>query len=391
MPRSVTISKNTLFRPSVEIVERKGLGHPDTLCDKVMEQVSVELSQEYLTRFGSMAHFNVDKGLLAAGVSKTSFGGGKVLTPMTFYMGDRATFKVGKETVNVNKIATQAIQNWMTSNIINIKKKDLSIKSVIGKTSSSLNQLYSKSKVTGSNDTSAAVGYAPFSETEQMVLDLEHYLNSKSFKKQFPETGEDVKVMALKQNTKTSLTIAMAFVDKYVKNEQDYFRKKDEVLEALKHRFEVHSLNLNTLDKKGNGEAGCYLSVTGLSADGGDSGEVGRGNRVNGLIPLMRPAGSEAAAGKNPFGHVGKIYSILSNELAKDIQTNVSGADQVTIWLLTKIGHPIDQPLVNVSIHPNPRAKLKDIEPQVKQRVNHSLDNINKFCKQLAKGKYDVC
>lgn len=36
---------------AVEIVERKGLGHPDTICDAVMESVSVALPEAYLKNF----------------------------------------------------------------------------------------------------------------------------------------------------------------------------------------------------------------------------------------------------------------------------------------------------------------------------------------------------
>ncbi|MGH2349196.1 MAG: methionine adenosyltransferase, partial [bacterium] len=38
----------------VEIVERKGVGHPDSICDAIMDRVSVALSREYLRRFGTI-------------------------------------------------------------------------------------------------------------------------------------------------------------------------------------------------------------------------------------------------------------------------------------------------------------------------------------------------
>jgi S-adenosylmethionine synthetase len=47
----------------VELVERKGVGHPDSICDAIMEQVSVVLCREYLTIFGRILHHNIDKGL----------------------------------------------------------------------------------------------------------------------------------------------------------------------------------------------------------------------------------------------------------------------------------------------------------------------------------------
>ena len=50
-----------------EIVERKGIGHPDTICDAVMERVAVELSQAYFKAFRRVLHFNADKAMLVAG------------------------------------------------------------------------------------------------------------------------------------------------------------------------------------------------------------------------------------------------------------------------------------------------------------------------------------
>jgi S-adenosylmethionine synthetase len=99
------------------------------------------------------------------------------------------------------------------------------------------------------------------------------------------------------------LILAIAFVDRFVKSEEDYFKKKEEmkkaILSFIRKKFEEEvTIEINTLDRRGAGVFGCYLTVTGTSADSGDSGEVGRGNRANGLIPLNRVTGSEASVGK---------------------------------------------------------------------------------------------
>jgi S-adenosylmethionine synthetase len=159
----------------------------------------------------------------------------------------------------------------------------------------------------GANDTSAAVGYAPLSETEQLVLEIEHYLNSPAFKARFPETGEDVKVMGVRTGGSLAVTIAMPILDEYAESEWDYFRRKEAVHEALLAHL--------------------------TSAEDADSGEVGRGNQVNGLIALNRPRGSEAAAGKNPVSHVGKIYNVLTHLLAARIHKAVPGLREVVVWL----------------------------------------------------------
>ena len=40
--------------PKAEVVERKGLGHPDTLCDGIAEAVSRALSKEYIKETGNI-------------------------------------------------------------------------------------------------------------------------------------------------------------------------------------------------------------------------------------------------------------------------------------------------------------------------------------------------
>jgi S-adenosylmethionine synthetase len=190
----------------------------------------------------------------------------------------------------------------------------------------------------------------------------------------------------------------MAMVDRYIKSEQDYFRKKDEILEEVKRYANENSDNhkvhiaLNALDAKGRGVDGVYLTVLGTSADGADCGEVGRGNRVNGLIPLNRPIGSEAAGGKNPVSHVGKIYNVLTHKIADRVYKNVPGVEEVYIWLLSKIGQPIDHPAVAAAqVKLKKGTAIKEVEKQIHAEMDEELADIQKFCMDLAHGKYPVC
>ena len=41
-------------RQHIEIVERKGLGHPDTLCDAIAERICVQLCRWFLDRFDTV-------------------------------------------------------------------------------------------------------------------------------------------------------------------------------------------------------------------------------------------------------------------------------------------------------------------------------------------------
>ncbi|RLI09670.1 methionine adenosyltransferase, partial [Candidatus Bathyarchaeota archaeon] len=342
------LKQTPIEEQKLEIVERKGLGHPDYICDAIMDKVSVALCAEYLKRFGTILHHNVDKSLLVAGEAEIRFGGGRVLKPMLLVFGDRATFEYEGEAIPLGEVVVRAAKEWFRENMRFVDPEEHVIYQVELKPGSpELVDIFRREKI-GANDTSAAVGYAPMSRTERAVYELERFLNSPGFKKEFPETGEDVKVMGLRLCDRLELTIAMAFVDRFIGDEKAYFRAKEEVLERLREfaqeefgdRFSEIGIHLNVLDETGRGIHGVYLTVLGTSADSGDSGQVGRGNRVNGVIPLNRPMCSEAAAGKNPVSHVGKIYNVLTHRIAEAIYEQVPGLREVYVWLLSQIGRP---------------------------------------------------
>jgi len=384
----------------VEIVERKGIGHPDYLCDSMMEAVSIALSREYLREFGTILHYNIDKGLLAAGTTEKRFGGGKVVKPMELFIGDRATFKAGGKTVPVADIAVHAAKDWLKKNMRFVDpEKHLNCRVVLAPGSEELTDIFARpGAVRSANDTSAAVGYFPLSPTERIVLALERRLNSRPFKKKHPETGEDIKVMGLRTGGDLDLTVAMPLICKYVKSEQGYFERK-EILYREMRRFVEGSeafrnvrIHFNTLDEPGRGLGGVYLSLLGTSAEDADSGQVGRGNRVNGLISVNRPMGTEAAAGKNPVSHVGKIYNVFSHRIAEKLYREIEGIREVYVYLVSRIGEPVDRPLIAAAqIMPRPGLQLKDVRPRAEEIIGREFSTINRFCRELSEGKYPVC
>jgi len=384
----------------VEIVERKGIGHPDTICDSIMEAVSVALSGEYKKRTGAVLHHNIDKGLLAAGIAEIRFGGGKMVKPIDLYIGDRATFEVSGKKIPVNDIAIRASRNWLRENLRFIDPgKHVRYHSVLAPGSEELSDIFARSgKMHGANDTSALVGYYPLSPTERSVLQLEHYLNSKGFKDKYPETGEDTKVMGLRTGNCLSLTVAMPLISRFIRSEQEYFRKKEDIRQQIIRflrrfgDFRSIDLHLNALDEPGRGLGGVYLSLFGTSAESADSGQVGRGNRVNGLISLSRPLGTEAAAGKNPVSHVGKIYNVLAHRLAEKIYRNVEGIEEVYVLLLSRIGTPISDPqMATAQVLMKKGFKLKDLSKEISLIIEKELSHISSFCDKLSEGKFPVC
>ncbi len=397
----VDVLKQTpIEQQKLEIVERKGLGHPDCMCDSIMDRISVQLSQEYKKKTGVIRHHNIDKSLLAAGEAETRFSGGIIKKPMLLVIGDRAVFKVGEVQIPVKEIAIQTAKEWLKEKLRFVDPdRHVQYQVELKPGHPELMDIFDrKGKVLGANDTSAAVGYAPMTRTEQIVLDLENHVNSPEFKKRFPESGEDVKVMGFRKNNELHLTMAMALVDQYVNSEKDYFQKKatleEEINQFVKEKtdFEKTTVELNTLDVKGRGIEGVYLTVLGTSAEAGDSGQVGRGNRTNGVIPLNRPFCSEAAAGKNPVSHVGKIYNSLTHKIANAVNNKVPGLEEVYIWLLSQIGKPIDQPAIAAAqVVMKPNNSFKSAQREIEEVVNYELKNIDKFCDDLANGKIPIC
>ncbi|MBS7616523.1 methionine adenosyltransferase [Candidatus Bathyarchaeota archaeon] len=394
------LKQTPLEAQRIEIVERKGLGHPDYICDSIMEQISLRLSREYIEKTGTILHHNVDKSLLVAGESEFKFGGGSVKQPMLLVFGDRATTEFNGIKIDVDQIAVNVAKEWFKKNMRFVDpEKHVKYQVELKPGSAGLVDIFKrKGNVLGANDTSAAVGYAPMTKTEKIVLKTEQFLNSKEFKQRFPESGEDIKVMGSRNNSNLNLTVAMAFVDRYINSEEDYFDKKAKILEEIDKfvrantDFENINIQLNTLDVRGRGIEGLYLTVLGTSADSGDSGQVGRGNRVNGLISLNRPFCSEAAAGKNPVSHVGKIYNILTFKVAQHIHAEVPELEEVYIWLLSEIGRPIDQPAIAAAqVVMKENSSLDKVKNKVAAVLDYELENINNFCMDLAKGKISIC
>jgi S-adenosylmethionine synthetase len=389
-----------MVRQATEYVERKGKGHPDTICDSVMESISVALSAAYLETAGRVLHFNIDKGLLVAGQTEPKFGGGKVLAPMRLFVGDRATDSYEGKKIPVAEIVETAACRWFESHLRYVKPDDhLIVQNELRPGSAELVGIFGRDRITA-NDTSVGVGFAPLSETEHLVLSAEHFLNSTDFKHDFPETGEDVKVMGVRHGHKLHLTVAIAFIDHFIWEAETYLHRKSAAKEALisylqskLHDLDAIEVSVNALDDPALGQDGLYLTVLGTSAESGDGGQVGRGNRVNGLISLSRPMTLEAAAGKNPVSHVGKIYNLLAHQIADRIHSSAADAiEEVYVWLCSRIGQPLDEPWsTSIQLALAAGATLGDVEQAVKEIVNQELSDVYQFTERLTRGELPVC
>ncbi len=383
---------------AIEMVERKGVGHPDYIADGVAEAVSRELCRYYMKSYGVILHHNVDKVLVVGGQAKPVFGGGEVLHPIYIVVSGRATYYVrtreGVDFVPIGTIVLRAANEWIRRSFRYLDpEQHVIVDYRIGQGSADLVGIFElgKSGVPLANDTSFGIGFAPLSTLEKLVLETERLLNSSKIKSECPAVGEDVKVMGLRRGKRIDLTIAVAIVSRHVRDRGEYVAVKEFVRERVADLaskiapdFEVN-IYVNTAD---NIEKGIlYLTVTGTSAEHGDDGATGRGNRANGLITPMRPMSLEATAGKNPVSHVGKIYNVLARMIAERIYQQVKDVKEVYVSLLSQIGRPINDPLVaDVKIVPNGRLSL-DAKNEAARIVEEELDKVTEVTRMILEDK----
>lgn len=381
---------------AVEFVERKGIGHPDSLIDGIVENVSLELIKEYRKKAGMILHHNVDKGLIIGGIADVSFGSGKITKPIEIIVAGRATDSFRGAKINIDETATRATRDYLKAHTRFLDlDKDVVIVPKILKGSADLNGIFSRGKdVPLANDTSFGIGFAPFTDTERVTLETERLLNGKEYKGKMPMVGEDVKVMGVRDGDTISLTVAIAFVSKFVKGIDDYVKYKETIAKSiLSNAKRLTKREVNVVINNGDSHElmDVYITKTGLSCESGDDGAVGRGNRVNGLITPFRSMSLEAAAGKNPVNHVGKIYSIVSREIANDIVKSYPRIRECNVAIVSQIGRRIDDPKsVYIEAIMEKGQKLEQISSKVNGIAQETLSNMGRITDGLAKGKYEM-
>jgi S-adenosylmethionine synthetase len=394
------IDEIPLPKRNIEIVERKGIGHPDSVADALAEEVSKALCKMYVKEFGHVLHHNTDETQIAAGQSAPKFGGGAILDPSYILLVGRTTTHIakGKEELSLpcKPTALKAARKYLDKTFPNLDvDSEVILDAKLGMGSDDLTGVY---KASGhlANDTSFGVGYAPYSITDKLVLKTEEYING-NLKKKLPESGQDVKVMASRVGNKITMTVACAMVDKYIADateyksavEQLYNSVLDNALKVVGSQKVNVELAVNTGDDYKRKVL--YLTCTGMSQEMGDDGSVGRGNRCNGLITPYRPMSMEATSGKNPITHIGKIYNVMSKLIADDVAKSIGGDAEVRVRLLSQIGKPVSEPLNAsvdiVTLKADSDPKLPKWKSEAEAITTDWLDNIDKVTELIISGK----
>lgn len=397
MARNIKVEElfqTPIEKQRIELVERKGIGHPDSISDGLAEAVSRALCREYIDKCGAVLHHNTDETQIVAGRSSPRFGGGEILQPIYILLVGRATKEFEGIELATESVALQAARRYLKNTLANMDlERDVIMDCKLGTGSSDLRDVFKRDRIPVANDTSFGVGHAPFSELENIVYNTERRLLT-DLKTRMPAIGEDIKVMGLRDGDDISLTICNGMIGKYIDDLDSYINMTQEMktyVEELATQYTERDVKvyINTGDDL---NTSCvFLTVTGTSAEMGDDGSVGRGNRCNGLITPNRPMSMEATSGKNPINHIGKIYNLLSTQMARDIVKQVPEVQDVYIRLLSQIGKPIDQPLVaSAQIIPTEGTSFANIKAEAEVVIDDWLSNVTKITEMVIKGELNT-
>jgi S-adenosylmethionine synthetase len=380
----LSITSRDPYAPSVEFVERKGVGHPDTICDYLAEELARELATEYLKHTGAVQHFNVDKAILAAGSVDVGFGGGRHTRPSRLVLVGKAD-SLQEWRPDPESLA-EKYKGKLLELLPDATSEAFNVEVWLNQSSADLASVVTtrEEDTPLANDTSFAAVSLPRSALESTVYQVERYLNSDDFRSQLP-IGRDIKVMGARIDGSSHVTVACPVLARSVSNRAEY----DEIVaqvESTVARIAAEELDSDVAVKinQADQDDSPYLTLTGTSAEAGDDGQVGRGNRFGGLITPYRPMSLEAAAGKNPAAHVGKTYHAVAADIANRLaeETDIS---ESTIRMLSSIGRSVANP---EAVHVEAVGSVGD--SQVRSIVTECLADWRGVRDRLIAGYYEL-
>jgi S-adenosylmethionine synthetase len=379
-----------LDKSQIEMVERKGIGHPDTLADLIAETFSNKYSYFCFKKFGVIPNHWADKVTLVGGKTKITFGKVELLQPIKIFQFGRMTPDIGKEIIDINSIFKDSVIDVFSkvfgkkNDILKFLEFQVNVHDGCGpdhpknfydpQSPEDIMKVHSSIRA---NDTVICTSYAGYSKLEKIVIELENFLNSKKFKKEFPETGYDIKILGIRLKKKITLVICIPFIANFTPTFKYYEKKKKEILEIVNKKvreflpeFE-YSIHLNTKDRE---KGSVYLTAFGTSLDKGGCGAVGRGNRYNGLIAPMRETPIEAYAGKNPVYHAGKLYHVAAFNISKNLFLNYSLENYINI--ISFNGDVIQNPsFIFVKLC----KQGFGLEKNIIDTINHEISHIEEY------------
>ncbi|MFF4495902.1 methionine adenosyltransferase [Streptomyces sp. NPDC001546] len=381
-----------------EVIERKGVGHPDSLSDGLAEALSVAYSNYTREEFGAVLHHNFDKVGLLGGRSEVDFGSGRMTSPIRVLVNGRASHRFGDREIPVEELIVETTRQFLGERLPKIDPArdltflwNLSSGSSPGQVDASTDKesyrrhWFSPRDLSDlrelqhlvCNDTSIGTAYAPHSPLEEFVLAVERELHENN---DLPWLGTDIKVLAVRNGLTVDITTCLPQIADEVPDLDTYLANiataRRLITELAERSLPGHDITLHTNTRDNPAIPELYLTATGSSIESGDEGLVGRGNRANGLIATARPYTMEGVAGKNPVYHTGKIYTVAAQRIADALAAEHGTAFQV--WVVGQAGRELSDPWEVTVAHEGP------VDPNlVEVTVKSELADITEITEDL--------
>lgn len=375
---------------NLELVERKGIGHPDTLADAVAEETSRRYAAYCQERFGAVAHHWFDKVMLLGGEADTQFLKGTITRPTRAILAGKAVMRIGNEDIPIQEIFEGAVKAVFSRALKNFRFEEycsceVRVHDSVGpgqrsfryRPQSTIEMKEFESGHLVSNDCNLCVGFAPYTKTEKLALEIERFLLSAPQQSARPWLGSDIKTVITRQGNETHALINVPMLATHVENMASYQHMRDVLehdLQAHCERYLKSPCEVTVNPEWIHGRA--YLTATGTCLDTGDIGVVGRGNRHSGLITPMRCMSIEASAGKNPLDHAGKLMNIAATWIAEAIYKELAIPN--TVYIFTKKGDRLETPSLvaircdsDVEVHRNSDAISKEVSWSILSQLHH--------------------
>lgn len=356
----------------LEVVERKGIGHPDTVADQLAEITSIAFATYCIDTFGYPLAHNVDKIGVMGGKSYIDYGIGRLEQPIRVLLNGRLTRDFAGQEIPVRDIAFQAMKTQLGKALpeldVNTQVRFIDESTDYSKYSYKFHprgvEDVPELQDAYASDTVAVVATYPNTPAENATLALEGFFYDQDGKPRFSNIGQDIKVMVRRIGRDYKITLAVPFFAKDISSESAYWVRKDDVEKQLlmfaqELLPEASSIELfvNTQDNfrhKRNEPLPArvlHLVTTGGALDFGEEGFVGRGNNRHGIIPSMRSYTMEAPYGKNPKYHAGKVLAVVADSIALEVYKGFGCETEV--WVMPNNSDPLLQPsftVVNTSL-----------------------------------------
>ncbi|MEV5879378.1 methionine adenosyltransferase [Streptomyces sp. NPDC052101] len=362
---------------AVEVVERKGLGHPDTLADGIAELASIRYAQYCLEHFGAVLHHNLDKVAVLGGRARFGATDGQYDRPLRIVFGGRASTSFAGQPIPVREILTAAAHEQLQASLPGYDRATIHVQHETTDSSKfahwfaprHLDDLPERHTVR-SNDTALLVGSAPYTRTETAALAAESFLRTQ------PWAGSDIKVLAVRTGCSWELTICVPALAGTLASAAEFHEQvttaatelQRQLTDRLPGQVRVHA---NTRGTAAEPLSSQYFTLTGAAVDYGEDGMVGRGNARSGLITPAHAAGNEALFGKNPAYHVGKVGGWLVDTAAAELAEQFGPARVAAVW---QIGSAYPDPaFLDVTADTAP-AEAEEVARKALARTDWLLD-----------------